>query len=50
MKHILLSLGLLAATTAAAQVPAPAPPQSKPVLLVGGTLHVGNGTVVPTRP
>ncbi|SNR82918.1 amidohydrolase family protein [Hymenobacter mucosus] len=47
MKHILLSLGLLAATTAAAQVPAPAPPQSKPVLLVGGTLHVGNGTVVP---
>ncbi|QJX47783.1 amidohydrolase family protein [Hymenobacter taeanensis] len=44
---LLLSLGLLTAAPALAQVPAPAPPQSKPMLLVGGTLHVGNGTVVP---
>lgn len=29
-----------------AQVPAPAPAQVRPVLLVGGVLHVGNGTVV----
>ncbi|CAN5894979.1 amidohydrolase [soil metagenome] len=29
-----------------AQVPAPAAEQTKPVLLVGGVLHVGNGTVV----
>ncbi|MCB2377800.1 amidohydrolase family protein [Hymenobacter sp. BT635] len=47
MKNILFSLALLAATPALAQVPTPAPAQSKPVLLVGGTLHVGNGTVVP---
>ncbi|MCB2408232.1 amidohydrolase family protein [Hymenobacter lucidus] len=47
MKHILLSLGLLTTTPLLAQVPTPAPAQSKPVLLVGGTLHVGNGTVVP---
>ena len=47
MKHILLSLGLLTAITAAAQVPTPAPPQGRPILLMGGNLHVGNGTVVP---
>jgi imidazolonepropionase-like amidohydrolase len=29
-----------------AQVPAPAAGQARPVLLVGGVLHVGNGTVV----
>ncbi|UOQ55450.1 amidohydrolase family protein [Hymenobacter cellulosivorans] len=44
---LFLSLSLLTATPLLAQVPAPAPAQSKPVLLVGGTLHVGNGTVVP---
>ncbi len=32
---------------ALAQVPAPAPAQTKPVLITGATLHVGNGTVVP---
>ncbi|MBO0360389.1 amidohydrolase family protein [Hymenobacter sp. BT186] len=47
MKQFLLSLPLLAAFTAAAQVPMPAPAQSKPILLLGGNLHVGNGTVVP---
>jgi len=46
MKYkILLALGLMA-STAMAQVPAPAPAQSKPVLLTGATLHVGNGTVI----
>ncbi|PJJ59273.1 amidohydrolase family protein [Hymenobacter chitinivorans] len=44
---LLVSLTLLTATPLLAQVPAPTPAQSKPVLLVGGTLHVGNGTVVP---
>ncbi|WP_400191727.1 amidohydrolase family protein [Hymenobacter sp. B81] len=43
----LLSLALLLAGAARAQVPAPAGPQAKPVLLLGATLHVGNGTVVP---
>ncbi|WP_257883394.1 amidohydrolase family protein [Hymenobacter sp. DG01] len=43
----LIAISLLIATPALAQVPAPAPAQSKPVLLLGGTLHVGNGTVVP---
>ncbi|GAB2475081.1 imidazolonepropionase [Hymenobacter qilianensis] len=47
MKHILLSLSLLTAVSAAAQVPMPAPAQGRPILLVGGNLHVGNGTVVP---
>lgn len=47
MKYTLLCFSLLAALTAAAQVPTPAPAQSKPILLVGGNLHVGNGTVVP---
>ncbi|UOG72906.1 amidohydrolase family protein [Hymenobacter tibetensis] len=47
MKQLLFYFSLLAAHTAAAQVPTPAAPQSKPILLVGGNLHVGNGTVVP---
>ncbi|SHJ81198.1 Imidazolonepropionase [Hymenobacter daecheongensis DSM 21074] len=47
MKHIFFSLTLLTALPALAQVPTPAPAQSKPLLLMGGTLHVGNGTVIP---
>ncbi|WP_246455449.1 amidohydrolase family protein [Hymenobacter citatus] len=43
----LLAISLLTATAAHAQVPMPAPAQSKPIVLTGGTLHVGNGTVVP---
>lgn len=47
MKYLLLATALLLSiTTAWAQVPAAAPPQARPVLLTGGTLHVGNGTVV----
>lgn len=38
------SLGLATASTA--QKPDPAPPQSKSILLKGGTVHIGNGTVV----
>ncbi|WP_227609534.1 amidohydrolase family protein [Hymenobacter translucens] len=40
------AISLLTATPALAQVPKPAPAQSKPILLLGGTLHVGNGTVI----
>jgi len=29
-----------------AQVPSPAPKQSGPIAIVGGTIHVGNGTVI----
>ncbi len=32
--------------TAQQSIPTPAPPQAKPVYLVGGTVHVGNGTVI----
>ncbi|CAA9210510.1 MAG: hypothetical protein AVDCRST_MAG95-86 [uncultured Adhaeribacter sp.] len=46
MKYTLLSLALLINFTSWAQVPAPAPAQAKPVLLTGGTLHVGNGPVI----
>ncbi|MBJ6109693.1 amidohydrolase family protein [Hymenobacter sp. BT523] len=46
--RILLTLALASTAWAAlAQVPMPTPPQSKPVLITGATLHVGNGTVVP---
>lgn len=29
-----------------AQVPAPAPPQTQPILLIGGTVHTGKGEVI----
>ena len=32
--------------TTLAQVPAPAPPQSQPILLLGGTAHLGTGEVI----
>lgn len=40
------ALAALLSVPAFAQVPAPAPKQSKPMLLKGATLHVGNGQVV----
>ncbi|PTX21099.1 imidazolonepropionase-like amidohydrolase [Pontibacter mucosus] len=45
-RYISALVALLFAVPAVAQVPAPAPKQSKPVLLKGATLHVGNGQVV----
>ncbi|GAA4004470.1 amidohydrolase [Hymenobacter fastidiosus] len=44
---LLVSLGLLSASPLLAQVPTPAPAQTRPLLLLGATLHVGNGTVIP---
>ncbi|GHA77904.1 amidohydrolase family protein [Pontibacter akesuensis] len=46
IRYISAFVALLLAVPAMAQVPAPAPKQSKPVLLKGATLHVGNGQVV----
>jgi imidazolonepropionase-like amidohydrolase len=42
-------LALLALSTIApirAQIPTPAPPQSKSILITGGTVHVGDGKVI----
>ncbi len=44
--YITAALATLLSLPVLAQVPAPAPKQSKPVLLKGATLHVGNGQVV----
>ncbi len=43
---VLLVLLPLVLSKAVAQRPTPAPPQSKSILLKGGTVHVGNGTVI----
>lgn len=42
---LLLPLLLLLVSTSA-QKPSPAPPQSKSILLKGGTVHVGDGTLI----
>lgn len=46
MKYIFLIFIATISLTAFAQPPAPAKKQSKPVILVGGTIHVGNGQVI----
>ena len=47
MKNIRLLLILLAfATSAFAQNPAPAPPQSESILIMNATAHLGNGQVI----
>ena len=47
MKKILIPLlALLAATKIAAQPPVVAKPQAKPVALVGGMAHLGNGQII----
>ncbi|PSR55405.1 amidohydrolase [Adhaeribacter arboris] len=46
MKYTFLTAVLFLTLTTWAQVPAPAPKQTKPVLLTGATLHVGNGSVI----
>jgi hypothetical protein len=45
MRIILSTLSVLTALWATAQVPAPGPAQKKTMVIVGGTLHVGDGTV-----
>ncbi|OKL39794.1 amidohydrolase [Pontibacter flavimaris] len=45
-RYISALVAMLFAVPVMAQVPAPAPKQSKPVLLKGATLHIGNGQVV----
>lgn len=42
---ILISLQIFAGEISA-QVPAPAQPQTQPIILIGGTAHVGNGEVI----
>ncbi len=48
MPHLRLFILFLLSlpTTLRAQVPAPAPPQSQPILLLGGTAHLGTGEVI----
>ncbi|MBL0045356.1 MAG: hypothetical protein IPP33_13485 [Flavobacteriales bacterium] len=43
---LLVSCLVLVQVQGTAQKPTPAPPQSKSILLKGGTLHVGNGTSI----
>ncbi|MEJ8801649.1 amidohydrolase family protein [Pontibacter sp. H249] len=45
-RYISAFVALMLSVPAFAQVPAAAPKQSKPVLLKGATLHIGNGQVV----
>lgn len=47
MKKLLITLLTLAALTSYGQNPAPAKPQTKAIALTGGTVHVGNGQVIP---
>lgn len=44
--YFLLLISCLLFQPVSAQNPAPAKPQTKPIALVGGTIHVGNGTVI----
>jgi imidazolonepropionase-like amidohydrolase len=46
MKQILLALLALLPFGLLAQNPAPAKPQSRPIVLTGATIHVGNGQVI----
>jgi imidazolonepropionase-like amidohydrolase len=46
MKKLAIYFSLLFPALAAAQQPAPAPKQSKSILLINGICHVGNGTVI----
>ncbi|WP_299757910.1 amidohydrolase family protein [uncultured Pontibacter sp.] len=45
-RYISALVALLFSVPVMAQVPAPAPKQSKPMLLKGATLHIGNGQVI----
>ena len=46
-KHLSLLSLLLIKFGVFAQNPAPAPPQSKQIALVGGTIHIGDGKIIP---
>lgn len=46
MKYILLLISIIISSLTFAQPPSPAKPQAKPVVLVGGTAHLGNGQVI----
>lgn len=45
-KYINLFLALLTISVGYAQVPAPVQTQKLPIIIQGGTLHIGNGTVI----
>ena len=47
MKKLLTLIITLTALTSYGQNPAPAKPQTKTIALMGGTVHVGNGQVIP---
>ena len=47
MKKLLIPILTLVALTSYGQNPAPARPQTKTIALTGGTVHVGNGQVIP---
>lgn len=44
--NIIMIVALLIVNVAWAQKPVPAPAQSKPIALTGGTAHIGNGQVI----
>jgi imidazolonepropionase-like amidohydrolase len=44
--YILITFALFFSVSAHAQVPSPAGTQKDPILLKGGTIHVGNGTII----
>lgn len=44
--NYILALVLFTGTYAIAQKPVPAPPQSKPIAITGGTAHIGNGQII----
>ncbi|MPR32337.1 amidohydrolase family protein [Salmonirosea aquatica] len=46
MKHLVLAFLALLPFGLQAQNPAPATPQSRPIVLTGATIHVGNGQVI----
>lgn len=46
MKNILSSLLLVISFMAFGQIPVPGSPQEKPIAVINGTVHVGDGTVI----
>ena len=46
MKNILGIILLIIVTHVVAQIPEPAKPQTKPIALMNGIIHIGNGEVI----